>query len=286
MEPLSRESSSDESPTQRRLHAIRSHLLPAAAPSDEDDLRSAVQANATSGELVRGDHYSVVLPEELQKGKWNVYRHAVENFCDYKYLGTRIRVDGTVGEYKWMTYGEAGTAREAIGSGLAYYGLSHGMCVGLYFINRPEWVIVDHACSAYSYVSVPLYDTLGPDAVKYVVNHASIQAIFCAPQTLNALLSFISEIPSLQLIVVVGGSDENLPSLPSTLQVKLVSYLKLLSEGRRHLQPYNPPRPEGVATICYTSGTTGTPKGVVLTHGNLIASVAGFCQISKLYPSD
>ncbi|OWM85362.1 hypothetical protein CDL15_Pgr018986 [Punica granatum] len=283
MEPLSRESSSDESPTQRRLHAIRSHLLPAAAPSDEDDLRSAVQANATSGELVRGDHYSVVLPEELQKGKWNVYRsarspmrlisrfpdhpdigtlhdnfvHAVENFCDYKYLGTRIRVDGTVGEYKWMTYGEAGTAREAIGSGLAYYGLSHGMCVGLYFINRPEWVIVDHACSAYSYVSVPLYDTLGPDAVKYVVNHASIQAIFCAPQTLNALLSFISEIPSLQLIV-----------------------------GRRHLQPYNPPRPEGVATICYTSGTTGTPKGVVLTHGNLIASVAGFCQISKLYPSD
>ncbi|KAK4802402.1 hypothetical protein SAY86_000605 [Trapa natans] len=210
----------------------------------------------------------------------------VEAFRDHKYLGSRIRVDGTIGEYKWMTYGEASTAREAIGSALCSYGLSPGNCVGLYFINKPEWPIVDHACSAYSYISVPLYDTLGPDAVKYVVNHASIQAIFCAPQTLNTLLSFLSEIPSVQLIVVVGGNDENFPSLPSTLQVKLISYLKLLSEGRRNLQPYLPPKPEDIATICYTSGTTGTPKGAVLTHGNLIANVAGFSQSVKFCPSD
>ena len=122
----------------------------------------------------------------------------------------------TLKRYKWMTYGEAGTARSAIGSGLVYHGipkvsdsidilfrfssfwfyyqiwysvhqhlyvlykhwveilqsynlcdcsswllLLQGTCVGLHFINRPEWLIVDHACSAYSYISVPLYDTLG-----------------------------------------------------------------------------------------------------------------------------
>ncbi|GJS53941.1 long chain acyl-CoA synthetase 6, peroxisomal-like protein [Tanacetum coccineum] len=60
-----------------------------------------------------------------------------------------------------------------------------GACVGLYFINRPEWMVLDHACSAYSYVSVPLYDTLGPDVVKYIINHADIQAVFCVPTTLN-----------------------------------------------------------------------------------------------------
>jgi len=96
-----------------------------------------------------------------------------------------------------MTYGEASTSRTAIGSGLIYHGVrevsrhdlnkhlvlsfltkqicceyiwadvkhisiwNQGACIGLYFINRPEWIIVDHACSAYSYVSVPLYDTLG-----------------------------------------------------------------------------------------------------------------------------
>jgi len=253
-----------------------------------------------------------VLPEKLQTGKWNVYRsarsplklvsrfpdhpeigtlhdnfvHSVETFRDYKYLGTRIRVDGTVGEYKWMTYGEAGTTRSAIGSGLIYRGIPKGASVGLYFINRPEWVIVDHACSAYSYVSVPLYDTLGPDAVKYIVNHAVVQAIFCVPETLNILLSFLSEIPSVRLIVVVGGIDEHIPSLPSTTGVEVLSYSKLLSEGRSSPQPFCPPKPDDVATICYTSGTTGTPKGAVLSHGNLIASVAGASLAVKFYSSD
>ncbi|KAF3944260.1 hypothetical protein CMV_029252 [Castanea mollissima] len=300
-----------ESQAHRRLHAIQCHLLPSSTASD-DDSSSHVQPNLTAAEFFHGQGYSVVLPEKLQTGKWNVYRsarsplelvtrfadhpeigtlhdnfvHAVESFRDYKYLGTRIREDGTVGEYKWMTYGEAGTACEAIGSGLQFHGFQKGASIGLYFINRPEWLIVDLACSSYSYISVPLYDTLGPDAVQYVVNHADIQAIFCVPQTLNSLLSFLSGIPSVRLIVVVGGVDEYLPSLPSGSGVKLVSYLKLISQGRSSLQPFCPPKPEDVATICYTSGTTGTPKGVVLTHGNLIASAAGFCRAIKFASSD
>ncbi|KAG6646024.1 long chain acyl-CoA synthetase 7, peroxisomal-like [Carya illinoinensis] len=299
-----------ESQARRRLHAVQCHLLPAYPTSN--DPHSLVQPNFTAGKFVQGQGYSVVLPEKLQTGKWNVYRsacsplklvsrfpdhpeigtlhdnfvHAVETFCDYKYLGTRIRVDGTVGEYKWMTYGEAATAREAIGSGLWHCGLREEACIGLYLINRPEWLIVDHACSAYSYVSVPLYDTLGPEAVKYVVNHADLQAIFCVPETLNSLLSFLSEIPSVHLIVVVGGIDEYLPSLPPASGVKVISYLKLISQGRSGLQPFCPPKPEDIATICYTSGTTGTPKGVVLTHRNLISSAAGFCHVIKFYPSD
>ncbi|KAK3418558.1 hypothetical protein EUGRSUZ_H04493 [Eucalyptus grandis] len=298
----------------RRLRAIQSHLLPdgaGAGAGGGPDPDSRVQANAASGVLnERG--YSVVLPEDLRTGKWNVYRsarsffklvsrftdhpdigtlhdnfgHAIETFRYCKYLGTRVCADGTVGEYKWMTYGEAGSAREAIGSGLCYHGLPQGVCVGLYFINRPEWLIVDHACSAYSYISVPLYDTLGPDAVKYVVNHAALQAIFCAPQTLNRLLSFLSEIPSVRLIVVVGGIDIHLPTLPPTSRVKLISYLKLLSQGRSNIQPCCPPKPENIATICYTSGTTGTPKGVVLTHGNLIANVAGYSETTTFFSSD
>ncbi|XP_059645964.1 long chain acyl-CoA synthetase 7, peroxisomal-like [Cornus florida] len=125
-----------------------------------------------------------------------------------------------------------------------------------------------------------------PDAVKYIVNHADIQAIFCVPQTLNSLLSFLSQMSSVRLIVVAGGIDEHLPSLPSTSGVKLVSYLRLLSQGRSSFQPFDPPKPEDVATICYTSGTTGTPKGVVLTHANLIASVAGNTVAIRFYSSD
>ncbi|KAG4213013.1 hypothetical protein ERO13_A01G023301v2 [Gossypium hirsutum] len=288
----------DSITAERRLNAIHGHLVPVVvvgAGSHSNDLRS----NPTAGEFLCEKGYSVVLPEKLQTGKWNVYRsacspfklvtrfpdhpdigtlhdnfvQAVDTFRDYKYLGTRIRVDGTIGEYKWMTYGEAGTARAAIGSGLLFHGI-------------PKWLIVDHACSAYSLVSVPLYDTLGPDAVKYIVNHADVKAIFCVPQTLNSLRGFFNEIPSVQLIVVVGGMDNELPSLPPSTEIQIVTYAKLLSEGRGNPQPFSPPNPNDVATICYTSGTTGTPKGVVLTHGNLIANAAGCSIATKFYPSD
>ncbi|KAF5786349.1 putative long-chain-fatty-acid--CoA ligase [Helianthus annuus] len=298
-----------ESKATRRLQTIHNHITSAAAAAGPPPL---VQPNHTAGEFFNEQGYSVVLPEKLNTGKWNVYRsiasplklittfpdhpeirtlhdnfvYASEAFSDYNYLGTRVRPDGTVGDYKWTTYGEAATARAAIGSGLVAHGIPKGSCIGIYFINRPEWIIVDHACSAYSYVSVPLYDTLGPDAVKFIVNHSSAQAIFCVPQTLHSLLSFLSEIPSVRLIVVVGGVDELMPSLPSATGVKVVSFSQLITQGTSNHYPFCPPKPEDVATICYTSGTTGTPKGAVLSHGNLIANVAGGSLGIRFYPSD
>nr|GEW64704.1 long chain acyl-CoA synthetase 6, peroxisomal-like [Tanacetum cinerariifolium] len=239
--------------------------------------------------------------------------HAAETYGDYKYLGTRVGVDGTVGEYKWMTYREAGIAR------------LEGSCVGLYFNNRSEWLIVDHACSAYSYISVPLYDTLGPDAVKFIVNHAAVQVVFCVPQTLKDickfqhvplydtlgpdavkfivnhaavqvvfcvpqtlkdLLSYLSEVPSVRLIVVIGASDDQLASFASQTNVDIITYTRLQSQGQEYPKPFCPPKPEDIATICYTSGTTGKPKGAVVSHGNLIANNAGQAMRLKFYPSD
>lgn len=192
---------------ERRLRVVSAHLEPQAGAT------AGLAANPTAGEYAHVQGYSVVLPEKLQTGKWNVYRsaesplrlinrfpatpdigtlhdnfvYAVETFTDCRYLGTRVCADGAVGDYKWMTYGEASTSRTAIGSGLIYHGISEGARIGLYFINRPEWIIIDHACAAYSYVSVPLYDTLGPDAVQFIVNHATVEAIFCVPQTLSTV---------------------------------------------------------------------------------------------------
>ncbi|KAH1091380.1 hypothetical protein J1N35_018637 [Gossypium stocksii] len=301
--------SMDSTTAQRRLNTIHAHLVSAV---DSACSHSHLRSSPTAAEFLSEQSYSVVLPEKLQTGKWNVYRSArsplklvsrfpdhpdigtlhdnfllaVDFFGDNNYLGTRIRVDGTVGEYKWITYREAATARTAIGCGLIHHGILKGSCIGLYFINRPKWIIVDHACSAYSLISVPLYDTLGPDAVKYIINHAELKAVFCVPQTLNPLLSILSEIPSVRLIVVVGGMENEVPSLPSSTGIQIVTYSKLLNQGRSYLQHFCQPKPDDIATICYTSGTTGTPKGVVLTHGNLIANAAGFSLGVKFNPTD
>ncbi|KAM3273772.1 hypothetical protein ACQJBY_043141 [Aegilops geniculata] len=289
---------------ERRLRVVSAHLEPQAGAT------AGLAANPTAGEYAHVQGYSVVLPEKLQTGKWNVYRsaesplrlinrfpatpdigtlhdnfvYAVETFTDCRYLGTRVCADGAVGDYKWMTYGEASTSRTAIGSGLIYHGISEGARIGLYFINRPEWIIIDHSCAAYSYVSVPLYDTL--DAVQFIVNHATVEAIFCVPQTLSTLLSFLTQMPCVRLIVVVGGDNANTPSTTAAAGVEIITYSRLHSQGKMSSQTYRPPKPEDVATICYTSGTTGTPKGAVLSHENLIANVAGSSLGVKFYPSD
>ncbi|KAK3136107.1 hypothetical protein QOZ80_5BG0428200 [Eleusine coracana subsp. coracana] len=294
---------------QRRLRAVSAHIHP---PARARGRAADLTANPTAGEYAHVQGYSAVLPEKLQTGKWNVYRsarspltlvnripgkpdigtlhdnfvYAVETYRDSRYLGSRIGANGTVGDYKWITYGEASTSRTAIGSGLIYHGITEGARIGLYFINRPEWIIVDHACAAYSYISVPLYDTLGPDAVQFIVNHATVEAIFCVPQTLSTLLNFITQMPCVRLVVVIGGEDANMPSSLATTGPEVVSFSRIHNEGMMSLQPFRPPKPEDVATICYTSGTTGTPKGAILSHENLIANVAGSSMDIKFYPSD
>jgi long-chain acyl-CoA synthetase len=292
---------------QRRLRMVNAHLQLKAS---EEPLQ--LESQPTAGEYIIEEGYSVLLPEKLSTGKWNVHRslksplelmdywpdhpeirtlhdnfvYAKAAFAENKCLGTRIREDGTVGEYRWMTYGEVGTARTAIGSGLVQHGIPKGSCVGLYMTNRAEWVISELACVAYSYVSVPLYDTLGADAVAYIVNHAEVAAVFCTPDKLQTLLGCLSELPNLRLIVVVGGAENLVPSVPPQSGIEIVPFSRLEAQGKADQRAFVAPKPHDLATICYTSGTTGVPKGAMISHYNLVASAAGSSQAVQILPSD
>ncbi|WIA41277.1 hypothetical protein OEZ86_004881 [Tetradesmus obliquus] len=152
-----------------------------------------------------------------------------------------------------MTFAQACEVRDALGSGLLAAGIPPGSGLGLYSSNCPHWVLLDAAAAAYSMVSVPLYDSLGPQAVQYIINHAELAAVGCSTAVLPKLLACLQHCPSVRLVVVweahAGASPQP--------------------------QPHVPPMPGDTATICYTSGTTGMPKGAVLSHGNLIANAAG-----------
>jgi long-chain acyl-CoA synthetase len=192
-------------------------------------------------------------------------------------LGQRVNNgNDTFGKYSWLSYAQVGEARTAIGSGLLHYGIQPASHIGIYSVNCVEWSITDHACHAYSMIPVPLYDTLGPDSVQYICAHAEVSAVFCASKVLDNLLSSIQELKKIRLVVVYG-SDKNkpLPSVGAGASFDLVRFEDLIKVGQANPKSHVPPRPSQLCKICYTSGTTGVPKGVMVTHSNMIANIAG-----------
>jgi long-chain acyl-CoA synthetase len=175
--------------------------------------------------------------------------------------------------YEWVTYGAAAADRAAIASGLTRLGVRTGERVGLYSINCAEWVLTEGALTRMACVSVPLYDTLGPKAVEYICNHAELVAVACHAAVLATLLESLAGCPTIKLVVVFGPPDRARPAarVPG---VTVVSLDAVRAAGHASPLPPVPPAAHDVATICYTSGTTGNPKGVVLTHLNLVSNTA------------
>ena len=192
------------------------------------------------------------------------------------YLGQRVDDgNGNLGKYTWLTYSQIGEARTALGSGMLHLGVQPGSHIGIYSVNCVEWSITDHACHAYSMVPVPLYDTLGPDSVQYICSHAEVRAVFCSHKVLDNLMASIQDSDGIQLVVVFGaGQAFDLPD-SSGKHFKIIKFQDLLRVGQENPKSHIPPRPGQLCKICYTSGTTGVPKGVMITHSNMLANIAG-----------
>jgi long-chain acyl-CoA synthetase len=152
---------------------------------------------------------------------------------------------------------------------LTAWGISPGDRIAILSENRPEWVIADFACLLMGAVVVPVYATLTPEQTAYILRDAGVRAIFVSTQQqLDKVLQIQAE-TSVERIVSMDTSASPLclqwDELASTGPEQRDAQF---DERARHA------RPEDLATIIYTSGTTGTPKGAMLTHGNMASNIA------------
>ncbi|XP_006818257.1 long-chain-fatty-acid--CoA ligase 1-like [Saccoglossus kowalevskii] len=215
------------------------------------------------------------LPEAFRRGA----RVSNNGQC----LGWRSGADQP---YQWLTYDQVLERAKNFGSGLAKLGYQPGQStlVGIYAQNRVEWVVTDQACGMYSMITVPLYDTLGPEAVTFIINQAGLNIVVCDGEAkAKLILNKAERTPILQQIVVMEPVSDEVKDIARRMTVEILSFSDVEEMGR--MEPYEPvmPNPNDMATICYTSGTTGDPKGAMVTHGNIIAGMSGCCQHLKGY---
>lgn len=265
-----------------------------------------------------GSPQAVPLPGSETPGRSPIYRHW--RFADKPLLTTMdpdVRTlhdlfqssadtfprNRCLGERKWLpakqawddkfsflTYAEVAERRKNFGAGLVEVQQKLGLPkdakgIALWSQNRPEWQIVDLGCASQGLYTVSLYETLGPDATEFILNHAELTSVATSITHIPALIKLAPRLPLLKLIVCLDDLDAGevesttkgavLRQFAADSGIHICSLKEVEQIGKDSGRPMNPAHPEDIYTINYTSGTTGMPKGVVLTHAACVASNCG-----------
>ncbi|MGH0180784.1 UNVERIFIED_CONTAM: hypothetical protein FKN15_019052 [Acipenser sinensis] len=228
-------------------------------------------------------------------GVWGVERQQADLDTKTAYemfqRGLRISGEGPClgfrkpkGPYEWISYKEVSDQAEFLGSGLLHRGClpSPDQFIGVFAQNRPEWVVAELACYTYSMAVVPLYDTLGEEAMVHILNIAEISMVICdKPEKAGTLLTNVEQslTPGLKTVILMNSCDAALLERGRNCGVEILQFRDIVEQGRQNHKAPVPPRPEDLAVVCFTSGTTGKPKGAMITHGNIASNTSSVIKI-------
>ncbi len=200
---------------------------------------------------------------------WNIEKYSRE-------VAIAGKIDG-----EWKTYSTESYRDHAnmVSYGLMALGLKKGVKVATITGNRPEWAFADMGLSQAAMVHVPVYPTIGPEEYLYILNHAEIELIFISNKTIyNKLVPILDKL----------NCCRHIYSFEKIEGVKHFS--ELLELGEKNQDKYRDElhnikksiSPGDLLTIIYTSGTTGQPKGVMLSHNNIMSNALSINDIHHL----
>ncbi|CAI5448660.1 unnamed protein product [Caenorhabditis angaria] len=241
---------------------------------------------------------TIILPDGSRKAAWLKDKDLVKSFAPNihttydtvryglklagdkgKMFGEPLRNKNGEVEWKWIDYSEGIKQADRISQSMRKIGLKAGedTKIGIFSKNRTEWMLADMANHNFSNVTVPFYDTITVDDMVYISNLTEIPLIFTDSEDKTKLLIETKpRLTTLETIVQFDPISKSTRELATSQNIKIYDFDEFVNLSR--LQdpiPHVPPKSDSLASISFTSGTTGRPKGVMLTHMNL-------CSVSSI----
>jgi long-chain acyl-CoA synthetase len=197
-------------------------------------------------------------------------------------IAIRFRRDGVYQDLSWHDYRQAADCAAA---GLISLGLSPGDRVAILSENRLEWLLADHAMLSAAAVTVPLHAPLSAAQVCFQLGHSGARAVFVSDQNqADKVTQVLADLPDLRWLI-------HFDPIKAAGCVETLSWNQLADRAsptdhetiaRREAEL----RGDSLATIIYTSGTTGDPKGVMLSHDNVLSNALGTATAAEFGPDD
>jgi long-chain acyl-CoA synthetase len=188
------------------------------------------------------------------------------------------------GKWVFLSWREAGDCVAKIALGLKSLGIKKEDTVALFSASRVEWTLCDLAILSLGAVTVPIYQSNTPEQVAFVLQNSGSKLVFVEHQAgMRKVLSIISELPDLKKVILISGAPE-----VSNRAITLgeLEHLGTVGDEALWKKEVDDIEPKDLATLVYTSGTTGPPKGAMLTHGNFMGEMEACDQLFDLTDKD
>lgn len=201
-----------------------------------------------------------------------LFDYAVKTYGEKPYLGSRPKLsNGKSGPYHWLTYNQIDKKVKTLLKGfrkeLPF--LEAQDKIGFYSSNRVEWKVSEIVCWFSNLVVVSLYDSLGPDAIQFILKHAECRAVFVSGVLVPRLLDALRLIPKnenkIRTLIVFDKLDSKYETALKSENIQLFYFEDLEKIGKElenEEAPIRRPKPTDLTSIMYTSGTTGERKSV------------------------